>query len=103
MSGLFVVIDPCLTVAFIDHVQVASGFQHTMFLTQEGALYSVGTNTFGQLGYTGEGIERVPRLVPAFANRQVTASDVALDADKPCLCLLLSVWGLGVWGLQFGF
>jgi alpha-tubulin suppressor-like RCC1 family protein len=53
-------------------VQVASGFTHVMFLTDDGAVLSCGLGEYGQLGHGDEETKLKPKLVAALEGRLIT-------------------------------
>lgn len=72
--------------------QVASGLTHTMFLTEEGIVYSCGNNELGQLGH--EKITRTPEKVDHLEN--YTISQVAVGDQ---FSMAVTSWGLVyAWG-----
>eukprot|EP00282_Hemiselmis_andersenii_P015707 CAMPEP_0114117208 /NCGR_PEP_ID=MMETSP0043_2-20121206/4912_1 /TAXON_ID=464988 /ORGANISM="Hemiselmis andersenii, Strain CCMP644" /LENGTH=151 /DNA_ID=CAMNT_0001209587 /DNA_START=256 /DNA_END=708 /DNA_ORIENTATION=- len=75
---------------------VASGYKHSLLLTEAGVLYSTGSNTYGQLGHTGDGHEDTARPVVAVSDRKVGA--VACGKHHS-MCLVeggdVYCWGCG--------
>lgn len=72
--------------------QVASGLTHSLFLSEDGAVYSCGNNEVGQLGHSK--ITRRPELIDELQNYSITA---VAAGDQHSLAL--TSWGLiYAWG-----
>ncbi|KAI1903822.1 hypothetical protein AGOR_G00031160 [Albula goreensis] len=64
---------PCRIAALhgINIVQIVCGYAHTLALTDEGAVYAWGANSYGQLGTGNKGNQAVPTLINTDKERMV--------------------------------
>ena len=61
--------------------QIACGFYHTMFLTNDGDVYGVGSNGSYQLGYNGTFRESTPRHLNWFNDNSIVISQIACGGN----------------------
>ena len=82
-------------------VTVSAGCEHSLAITDDGALWSWGNGALGRLGHGDQQSQLLPKKVEAFAGRRVVAAaagglhSLALTADG-------SVWSWGEGGFGFG-
>ena len=61
--------------------QIACGYAHSLFLTNEGHVYSCGMNYFGQLGLNStDDTKRTPQLIETFYDSDSDSDSINYDA-----------------------
>ncbi|KAG9332983.1 hypothetical protein JZ751_013938 [Albula glossodonta] len=59
------------SMAVLDNGEIVCGYAHTLALTDEGAVYAWGANSYGQLGTGNKGNQAVPTLINTDKERMV--------------------------------
>jgi len=62
--------------------QIASGANHTIFLASDGKVYSVGTNTSGQLGLGSYDAQSTPQEITFYTNNSITITQIVCGPNN---------------------
>jgi alpha-tubulin suppressor-like RCC1 family protein/tRNA A-37 threonylcarbamoyl transferase component Bud32 len=78
-------------------IAIAAGFDHTLALSEDGDVYSWGSNSYGQLGLGHEKSTSSPKYISTFKEKQI----VRISAGGSCSAALTKEGDVYTWGWGF--